>query len=157
MRRRFFELLYEAMKANPNIWCVVGDLGFGGVDKIQKDFPDRFVNCGAAEFSMVGIAAGLALEGKIPVTYTITPFYFRAFEMIRTYINHEKIPIIMIAAGRNDDYKEDGFSHFGGDDNILDEFGNLICSWPADIKRMERVFKQAIKGKVPYYINLTRK
>ena len=157
MRKRFFLLLYDAMKANPNIWCVVGDLGYGGVDKIQKDFPDRFISVGAAEFSMVGIAAGLALEGKIPITYTITPFYYRAFEMIRTYINHENIPIIMVAAGRKDDYKEDGISHTAEDDEIFIHFRNIRCRWPESKAQMEVIFQEALKSKKPYYINMTRR
>jgi len=156
MRPNFFKLLYDAMKANPDIWCIVGDLGYGGVDKIQKDFPDRFVNCGAAEFSMVGIAAGLALEGKIPFTYTITPFYYRAFEMIRTYINHESIPIIMVAAGRKDDYKEDGISHTAEDDKVFKMFKNIQCRWPESNEDMEESVREAIEEKRPFYINLSR-
>ena len=156
MRHKFFELLYEAMKTNKDIWLLVGDLGFGGADRIREEFPDRFLNCGAAEFSMVGIAAGLALEGKIPVCYTITPFYFRAFEMIRTYINHEKIPVILIGSGRGDDYKHDGFSHYAGDDFILKEFKNIHCCWPDTIEEMESAFISALKDKFPTYINLRR-
>jgi transketolase len=156
MRPKFFQLLYEAMKTNKDIWLLVGDLGFGGADKIREEFPDRFINCGAAEFSMVGIAAGLALEGKIPVCYTITPFYFRAFEMIRTYIDYEKIPVILIGSGRGDDYKHDGFSHYAGDDYILKEFKNIHCCWSDTIEEMESAFISALKDKFPTYINLRR-
>lgn len=157
MKRRFFELLYEVMKKNPKIWFITGDLGYGGTDKIQKDFPDRFVTCGAAEFSMVGIAVGLALEGKVPVTYTITPFYYRAFEMIRNYINHEKIPVIMIAAGREDDYsKTDGFSHDAQDDEVFLHFRELQCRWPESTAQMEVILGEALKGVKPYFINLKR-
>ena len=49
MRPKFFELLYEAMKKDDQIWLLVGDLGYGGADKIREDFPDRFINTGAAE------------------------------------------------------------------------------------------------------------
>ena len=156
MRKEWFRLLYEAMKTNPNIWLGVGDLGFGGVDKIREEFPDRYINCGAAEFSMVGIAIGLALEGKIPICYTITPFYFRAFEIIRNYIDHEQIPVILVGAGRGSDYKDDGFSHYAGDDYILKEFHNLRCYWPEFDWEMEEIFKTALEAKKPTYINLRR-
>jgi len=156
MRHKFFELLYEAMKTNKDIWLLVGDLGFGGADKIREEFPDRFINCGAAEFSMVGIAAGLALEGKIPVCYTITPFYFRAFEMIRNYLDNESIPVILIGAGRGDDYKVDGFSHYAGDDHILESFIHIRFYKPDTIEGMESAFTSALKDKFPTYINLRR-
>ena len=156
MRHRFFELLYEAMRTNPNIWLLVGDLGFGGADKIRDEFPERFLNVGAAEFSMVGIAAGLALEGKIPICYTITPFYFRAFEMIRNYLDREKIPVILIGAGRDGDYEHDGFSHYAGDDYIFREFHNMNCCWPKSNDEMKMIFETAITRKQSYYINLTR-
>ena len=156
MRREWFKLLYELMKDNPDIWLIVGDLGFGGADKIREEFPERFINCGAAEFSMVGIATGLALEGKIPICYTITPFYFRAFEMIRNYLDREKIPVILIGAGRDGDYEHDGFSHYAGDDYILKEFRNINCCWPNSTDEMKMMFEASLLRKKPYYINVTR-
>jgi len=156
MRKEFFALLYEKMKTNKDIWLLVGDLGFGGADKIREEFPDRFINCGAAEFSMVGIATGLALEGKIPFCYTITPFYFRAFELIRTYIDRETIPVILVGSGRGSDYAHDGFSHYAGDDYIYKEFKNIECFWPRDIQTMEGIVTTAQFVKKPYYLNLSR-
>jgi len=156
MRREFFQLLYEMMKTNKDIWLLVGDLGFGGADRIRDEFPDRFLNCGAAEFSMVGIAVGLALEGKIPVCYTITPFYFRAFEMIRNYIDHESIPVILIGSGRENDYAHDGFSHYAGDDHIFETFIHMVCCKPDTVNGMKKAFIKALEKKYPYYINLRR-
>ena len=156
MRREFFKLLYDEMNTNPAIWLLVGDLGYGGADKIRKDFPERFINYGASEFAMVCGAVGLALEGKIPVCYTITPFYFRAFEVIRNYIDHEQVPVILIGAGRDRDYEHDGFSHYAGDDGVFRQFKNIQCCWPGDTDEMTLTFQAAIRAKMPYYINLTR-
>lgn len=168
MRIEFFKYLYELMKENPNIWAITGDLGYIGFDKIRDEFPDRFLNVGAAEQSMMGIACGLALEGKIPVVYSITPFLlYRPFETIRTYINHEEIPVIMIGSGRDDDYKHDGFSHYAGDDfNLFNRddccgestgiLNNINAKWPSSNSKMKIILKQAINSKKPYYINLKR-
>lgn len=146
------------MQDNPNIYVLTGDLGYGGFDQIRNMFPERFINCGAAEYTMAGIAAGLALEGKIPFTYSITPFLlYRAFEMIRTYIDHEKIPVIMIGSGRGDDYKHDGFSHFAGDDKkFMENFKNIQSRWPESTMQMEIQITEAIRNRKPYYINLSR-
>lgn len=158
MRKEFFKYLYELMKENKDIVVLTGDLGYGGFDKIRDEFPDRFVNCGAAEQAMMDIAVGLALEGKIPVVYSITPFLlYRPFETLRTYVNYEEIPVIMIGSGRDKDYAHDGFSHYAGDDYLfLEHLANINTEWPIDNKTMKWCVKDAIKAKVPYYINLVR-
>ena len=88
MRGWFAYELYQQMKKNKNIWLVTGDLGYKMFDSIKDDFPDRFLNAGSSEQAMMGIAVGLALKGKIPFVYSITPFLlYRSFETIRNYIN----------------------------------------------------------------------
>lgn len=158
MRREFKEELYQHMLKDDRIIVVTGDLGYGMFDKIREDFPDRFINTGAAEQSMMGIAVGLALQGKIPVVYSITPFLlYRPFETIRTYINHESIPVIMIGGGRNKDYEHDGISHDASDDKIfMQHFKNIESRWPDRVEDMKSIVKEAITSEKPYYINLTR-
>ena len=110
VRKVFVRLLHEAMRENEDIVFIIGDLGYGHFDAIREEFPDRVFNPGAAEQLMLGMACGLALEGKIPVCYSMTPFIlYRPFEVIRTYIDHEKIQVILAAAGRDKDYGAAGF------------------------------------------------
>lgn len=158
MRPKFFELLYEAMKKDNRIWLLVGDLGYGGADKIRDDFPDRFINCGAAEQAMIGIACGLAFEGKIPFCYSIAPFLvYRPFEMLRSYVNYEKIPINLAASGRDKDYLHDGYSHNAEDVSLL--LGGLINInkyFPEELKDVEKMFQQMLENKKPNFISLKR-
>lgn len=159
MRKEFAQYLYQLMKDNPNIWLVTGDLGYGLFDKIKEDFPDRFLNTGAAEQAMMDISVGLAMEGKIPFVYSITPFLlYRPFETLRTYINHEKIPVIMIGSGRDGDYAHDGFSHYAGDDHeFLKPLTNIQSYWPESIEEMkQRVDSALINRDSATYINLKR-
>jgi transketolase C-terminal domain/subunit len=93
------------------------------------------------------------LSGKRVVTYTITPFYFRAFETLRTYINYENIPVLMVGSGRDDDYKA-GFSHYAGDDNILNMLKNIICLHPQEDESYD--LKELIYSGKPVYLNLKR-
>ena len=91
MRGWFAYYLHKQMSKNNKIWIITGDLGYKMWDQIRIDFPDRFINTGAAEQAMMGIACGLALEGKIPIVYSISTFLlYRPFETIRNYINQEK-------------------------------------------------------------------
>lgn len=145
------------MSKNDNIVVLTGDLGFGLLDQIRDDYPERFYNCGASEQAMSDIAVGLSLEGKIPVTYTITPFYYRCFETLRTYIDHEKIKVILLGSGRDNDYEFDGFSHFAGDDfALLNNLRNIQKVWPPDADIACQVLEEAINGDKPYYINLSK-
>src|SRR5258708_5893291 len=97
MRPLFAACLYNHMKKNKDIYVVVNDLGFGMWDNIREDFPDRFINVGAAEQTQIGVGTGLALSGKIPIVYSISTFLlYRPFETIRNYLHHEKIPVKLI-------------------------------------------------------------
>lgn len=158
MRGAFGFALYNHMVKNQDIVTITGDLGYPLFNPHQEDFKDRFYNVGAAEQFMMDFAVGLALGGKIPVVYSITPFLlFRPFETLRTYINHEKIPVILIGSGRDDDYKHDGFSHYAGDDHdFLSHLENINSYWPETTEAMEKVLQQALVSGKPTYINLKR-
>lgn len=158
MRREFFVYLYNKMIENDNIVAITADLGYGGFDKIEKSFHNRFYNVGAAEQTMLDTAVGLAQDGKIPFVYSITPFLlFRGFETIRTYINHENIPVKLVGSGRDDDYKHDGFSHFAGDDRaVMFNMENIVSFWPDTTEEMKKRVDEMIDIDRPYYLNLRR-
>ena len=161
------------MKEKEDIIVLTGDLGFGLFDEIRESYPHRFINCGAAEQAMSDIAVGLALSGKTPVVYSITPFLlYRAFETWRTYVNHEILHVILLGSGRDNNYEVDGFSHDATDDDLLftrevkNEFDlyteatgildNFQVVWPKDNDLAIRWLEEAIKSNQPWYINLTR-
>lgn len=158
MRGYFAYFIWQEMKKNKKIYILVNDLGFGMWDRVRKDYPDRFLNVGAAEQVQLGLAVGLALEGKIPVVYSITSFLlFRPFEIIRNYIDFEKIPVKMIGSGRDKEYLDDGFSHWAEEDKqILAIFKNIKAVWPKDKKEISNLVKQMLKSNKPWYINLSR-
>ncbi len=158
MRATFAKELYNHMKTDSNIIVITGDLGYKMFDALRNDFPAQFINTGAAEQAMMGIAVGLAMEGKIPVVYSITPFLlFRPFETIRNYINHEKIPVKLIGSGRDRDYSHDGFSHWAEDDWIIGEaFNNIECNWPLSKEHIPMIVDEMLYNNKPCYLNLKR-
>ena len=158
MRKQFAQLLHSEMAINPDIYLITGDLGYGLWDKIRDDYPDRFYNVGSSEMAMMGAAIGLAMEGKIPYVYSITPFaIYRPFEMIRNYLDHEKIPVNIIGGGRDKDYGYLGFSHWSHDDKeIMSAFHNIISSWPENDGELSDSFLFSLDKQLPTYINLKR-
>ena len=94
MRKIFSELLYREMAYNKKVVLLTGDLGYGLWDKVRLDFPDRFYNVGSAEQLLVGASVGMAMEDKIPIASSSTPFLlYRPFELLRNYLDHEMIPV----------------------------------------------------------------
>jgi len=158
MRGYFAGALYNLMEKNKDIVVVTGDLGYGLFDKIRDDFPKRFINVGAAEQTLVGIGVGLAMEGKIPVCYSITPFLlYRPFETIRNYVNREKISVILVGGGRGTDYLKDGFSHWAEEDkDVMKLFPNIEPYWPDDKEDIIDLLPKIIEYKKPTYLNLKR-
>jgi len=158
MRGWFVYELYYQMLENKKIWVVTADLGYGMFDKIRDTFPDRFINAGAAEQATLGISVGLALEGKIPFAYSITPFLlYRPFETIRNYINKENIPVKLVGGGRDRDYEHDGFSHWSEEDReVMRLFPNIQAYWPETKDEVPGLLRKIIKNKKPTYLNLTR-
>lgn len=166
MRGYFAYELYQAMKRDKNIILLVGDLGYKIFDSIRDEMPEQFYNCGAAEMAMMGMAVGMALEGKIPVVYSITTFLlYRPFETIRNYINHEQIPVKLVGSGRDGDYVHDGFSHWSDDASFLLEhygqgnakiFGNIKALWPETKEDILPLMDQLLYDTKPYFLSLKR-
>jgi transketolase len=158
LRRRFADDLYVAMEKDKNIVVVSGDLGYRVLDEIKADFPDRFINVGAAEQSLIGVAVGMALEGKKPIVYSITPFLlYRPFETIRNYIDHEKIPVKLVGSGRDKDYGHDGFSHWSCEDrDVMKIFKNIKSAWPESADEVSDLLPKMLNDTKPWYLNLKR-
>tara|TARA_B100000989_G_C19532158_1_gene470697 strand:- start:7020 stop:7496 length:477 start_codon:yes stop_codon:yes gene_type:complete len=158
MRRDFAERLHSEMGQNKDIYLLTGDLGYGLWDRIRIDYQDRFFNVGSSEQLMLGMASGLAMEGKIPVVYSITPFViYRPFEFIRNYVDHEKLPVKLIGGGRDRDYGYLGFSHWAEEDrDIMGNFKNIKMLHPQDTEHLDKDFHFIMDRETPVYMNLKR-
>ena len=158
MRKQFAELVHDAMLKNDDIYVITGDLGYGLWDKIRDSFPKRFFNVGSSEMAMMGMGIGLAMDGKIPFVYSITPFtIYRPFEMIRNYLEHEKIAVNIIGSGRDRDYGYLGFSHWAEEDKqIIGCFKNIKMYHPETDIELKSNFKNIIDNRIPTYLNLKK-
>lgn len=150
--------LYKAMATDDRVWLVTADLGYGMFDHHRDDFPDRFLNTGASEQAATGICVGLALQGKIPFLYSITPFLlYRPFEWHRNYLNHEGIPVRLVGSGLNDDYKHDGITHDATDaKQVLDCLPNIIRHFPRTKEEIPQCVADMLSTDSPSFIALRR-
>ena len=74
MRKRFGKVISKLADENDKIVLLVGDIGYRVFDDFRDKYPERFINMGICEQSIIGAASGMALEGLQPWVYTITPF-----------------------------------------------------------------------------------
>ncbi len=118
MRNTFAEALYAEAKQNDDIYIVVSDISpAGSMAKFSTEYPDRFINVGVAEQSMIGICAGLALKGCQPFAYTIATFsLYRPFEMVRDDLCYQNLPVTVVGMGAGVIYSTLGGTHHTQED-----------------------------------------
>ena len=135
MRNTFSEALYEAATANPDIYIVVADISpAGSMAKFSQQYPERFINVGVAEQSMIGICAGLALKGCQPFAYTIATFsLYRPFEMVRDDLCYQNLPVTVVGMGAGVIYSTLGGTHHTQEDiAIAGAIPNMQIIAPCD-------------------------
>ena len=158
MRTTFIRTLTELAAADPRIMLVVGDLGFGVVTDFANRFPDQFLNVGVAEQNMTGVAAGLALAGKIPFTYSIANFpTLRCLEQIRNDVCYHKAHVVVVAVGGGFAYGALGMTHHATEDlAILRSLPEMTVLAPGDPVEVAAATWAAAANPGPAYLRLGR-
>ncbi len=117
MRTTFIKTLCELAQTDPRITLLTGDLGFSVLETFANEFPRQYVNVGVAEQNLTGIAAGLALSGRICFTYSIANFpTIRCLEQIRNDVVYHKANVTVVAVGGGFAYGPQGYTHHGVED-----------------------------------------
>ncbi|MBF0362133.1 MAG: hypothetical protein HQK49_14045 [Oligoflexia bacterium] len=125
-RSRVINDLIPYAEKDSRIILLVCDMGFGVCDNFKKSFPKRIYNVGVMEQATVGIAAGMAMDGLIPVVYSIVNFLvYRALEQIRNDVVLQNLNVKFIGTGANNYFKFLGKSHCCDEDDkkIFDVIG----------------------------------
>ncbi len=153
----FINSIYNLTKENHDVLCIVGDIGVFLLRNYVKDFPSNFFNLGTAEQNMIGVAAGLAMSGKIPFVYTITPFVTsRVYEQVKDDICYNEANVKLVGIGSGVSYGTMGSTHHSLEDiAIMTALPNMTVISPSDPKETEEAIFAAAKHKGPVYIRLT--
>jgi len=134
MRTAFIAKLQELAAKDERIWLINGDLGYSVLEPFAANFPGRYLNAGIAEQNMTGIAAGLALSGKVVFTYSIANFpTLRCLEQIRNDICYHGANVKIVSVGGGYTYGPQGYTHHGVEDlGIMRLLPNMAVVAPAD-------------------------
>jgi len=153
MRRCLGNVLSKLAEQDESVYLIVGDIGFKVFDEFREKFPERFINIGLCEQSMIGVAAGMALEGLKPWVYTITPFLIeRPFEQIKLDIDQQNVNVNLVGFS---DYPTLGPTHTELDGRkTMSMFKNIRSWFPEDREETEKNLYQAYEYTGPTFISL---
>ncbi len=151
-------MVYELAKQDERIVFIGSDLGAGVLDDFKREMPDRFFMEGIGEANMVGMAAGLALSGKIVYCHTIATFLTRrAFEQVALDVGLHKANVRLIGAGGGAVYAPLGPTHLATDDiALMRTIPGMTILAPCDAVEMARVMPLTVDRRGPMYIRLGR-
>ena len=159
MRSLFNKVLLERAKKDERIVMVLADIGYGEVEGFRDSLPKRFYNCGVAEQNMAGVACGLALEGFIPLIYTINNFVFiRCLEQIRNDILYHKANVKVVIIGGGLHYGALGMSHHSREDlAIMRALPHMVLVSPCDLAEAEAAVHVMLDYDGPFCYRCGRK
>ena len=159
MRNAFADELTKLGNEDPRVVMLSGDIGNRLFDKFKDKHPSRFFNCGVAEANMMGVAAGMAMNGLRPVAYTITPFVTtRCLEQIRTDVCYHEAPVTIVAVGAGLAYSGLGPTHHACEDvSFLRSIPNMVVICPGDAVEVRAALRAAMQQDRPVYIRMGKK
>lgn len=156
MRTAFIETLCELAGQEERIWLLTGDLGYSVLERFAERFPERYINVGVAEQNMTGVAAGLALEGKIVFTYSIANFpIMRCLEQIRNDVCYHRLNVKIVAVGGGFAYGSAGYTHHGVEDiAVMRAMPNMTVFSPGDPVEVRLATRTIVRIAGPCYMRL---
>lgn len=148
------ESVADFIRNDDNSALFLVDIGVWAFRDILGKYPERVKNIGIFEDGMISVAAGLSLQGIVPIVYGITPFIVeRALEQIKLDFIYQGIGGNLITTGAAYDFSTLGYSHFCAEDiKVLKAFSELEIVTPGSGKEFQSIFdKTKSDGKLTYF------
>ena len=151
--------LLEAGKQDERVLALTADLkGSLKMDAFAKEFPERFIQCGIAEANMVGVAAGLALTGKIPFCGSFAEFVSgRVYDQIRQEVGYGHTNVKLASSHAGITLGEDGATHQTMEDiALMRAIPGMVVINPCDYNQTKNATIAAAKYVGPVYLRFGR-
>lgn len=156
MRDAFISELTVLAEEDPSVFLIVGDLGFSVIEGFAAQFPDRFLNVGVAEQTMLGVAAGLAAFGYKVFVYSIANFpTVRCLEQIRNDVCYHDRSVTVVSVGGGLSYGNLGYTHHAIEDlALMRALPNMRVLSPGDPVEARALTRYAVEHPGPAYLRL---
>ena len=155
MRETFVKVLTELAEKDPNVILIVGDVGFNFIEEYAQKFPKQFLNCGAMEQTMIGVAAGMARSGMKPYVYSMINFLlFRPYEQVRNDICYDNMNVKLFGVKGSEAYKFLGHTHNivdGEDFSVLQDLPNIQMHSPTTKEVLRAIMLEEYEMESPSY------
>ena len=157
MRKQLVNTVSQVIKNDSKSVMLLGDIGVYGFRNIFQKFPNRIFNIGILEQSTISLAAGLAIDGLIPIVHTIAPFLIeRSYEQIKLDLCYQELGANLISVGGSYDYAALGCTHHcPADVNIVNQIPNSQIIVPGSAKEFDRIFNKAYNNNYTTYFRLS--
>lgn len=154
MRERAGETAADLLDEDPRVALVLAEISTGQFGRALRTHPDRAVNVGIMEQTMVGVAAGFAMEGFLPVVHTITPFLVeRPLEQIKVDFGYQGLGGTFVSVGGSYDYTSEGFTHHSpGDVQVMLTVPGMEVLVPGAPDELDRLFRATYADGHPTYL-----
>jgi transketolase len=158
MRTTCQNMVYELAKEDERVIFIGSDLSPGLLSGMKRDMPDRYFMEGVTEANLIGMAAGLAMEGYVPYANTIATFITRrCYEQVAVDLCLHKLPVRLIGNGGGLVYAPLGPTHLAIDDiAIMRALPNMTVVAVCDAPEMTRFMRQSVDWPLPIYIRLAK-
>jgi transketolase len=158
MRERCLKTITQLAREDDRVVFIGSDLGVGTMAEFRTEFPDRFFMEGVAEQNLVGLAAGMAMEGRIVYLNTIATFLTRrCFEQVAVDLCMHNSDVRLVANGGGAVYAPLGPTHLAIEDfAILRALPNMTILAPADAEEMARAVRATLHHRGPVYIRVAK-
>ena len=158
MRKTSLQGVFELAKKDDRVVFIGSDLGPGVLDEFKSEIPDRFFMEGISEQYVIGMAAGMAMDGFIPYVNTIASFITRrCYEQVALDLCLHDLPVRLIGNGGGVVYAPLGPTHLAVEDiAIFRVLPNMAVVAPCDADEMSRLMDASLDWTHPMYIRLAK-
>jgi transketolase len=152
MRERFYELAREALADDERVAVVTAQIGEDSIGEHPRHF-----DVGIREQLMIGVAAGLALEGYRPVAHSYTPFLVeRPWEFLKLDLGHNDLGAVLVSTGASYDAARAGRTHQAPEDvTLVAALPGWTIHVPGHADELERLFRSSLSGDDRVYIRMS--
>ena len=159
MRKQFVKTIESILKQDEKAILLLGDIGVFGFREAFELYPERVLNIGILEQSTIGLAAGLSMNGLIPIIHTIAPFLVeRGIEQLKDDFGYQKLGGNFVSVGASYDYAALGCTHHcPGDVGMLKNIPGMEIILPGTAKEFDVLFKESYANGNPTYYRLSEK
>lgn len=157
MRDRFGAVVCDLVISDERVFVLLADISVDRLEPARARFPDRVVNAGIMEQTVMGAAAGIAIEGFIPVVHSIVPFIVhRPYEQIRDGFLYQGVGVNIISIGASHDYAKEGYTHHGPDDvPALHALAGMRIALPGTPAEFETLLRASYDDGAATYFRLS--